>query len=116
VLARVATGSSSLLAPLDDVVHGRDSKDLIVWSDHNRAAFTSAKTALSANRSITLPRRQDKRWVVADGSVKQRGLGVTLYITRDDKSSLQASSMQSCAQIRLIGYHVRLKRCPSRLP
>jgi hypothetical protein len=88
VLARVVKGSASLLAPLDDVVAGRDSNELIVWSDDNRAAFTSAQTALSTNRYITLPRRHDQLWVVTDGSIKQRGLGATLYITRDDKVQL----------------------------
>jgi hypothetical protein len=59
-----------------------------VWSDDNRAAFISAQTSLSTNRCITLPCRQDQLWVLTDGLIKQRGLGATLYITRDDKVQL----------------------------
>ncbi|PFX16773.1 hypothetical protein AWC38_SpisGene18921 [Stylophora pistillata] len=46
--------------------------------------FRSTQQALSGSRPITLPRPTDTLWIVTDGSVKQRGLDATLYITRDN--------------------------------
>ena len=39
----------------------------------------------SSNQSITLPRPNDELWLVTDGSVKQCGVGATLYVMRNGK-------------------------------
>ena len=85
VLARVIKGSASLMAPLYDVVAGRDSKELIVWTDELRSSFKKSQDASSTNCSITLPRAADQLWIVTDGSVKNLGLGATLYVTRGSR-------------------------------
>lgn len=88
VLARVIPNCATLLGPLDDVVAGRDSKDIISWSDELIDSFSSAQKALSTNRSIVLPKPDDQLWIVTDGAVKKHGLGATLYVSRNDKIKL----------------------------
>ena len=85
VLARVLPRCSTLLAPLDDAVAGRQTNETVVWSDDVQTAFAAAQTALSTNCQITLPRPTDHLWIVTDGAVKKPGIGATLYVTRSDK-------------------------------
>ena len=84
VLARVLKNAAVVLAPLDDAVAGRESKELVLWSDELTAAFNNAQSALSSAKAITLPRPTDQLWIVTDGAVRKPGLGATLYITRND--------------------------------
>ena len=88
VLARVLPNCASVISPLDDIVTGRQSTDSIVWSDESRSAFANAQSALSAARTIMLPRPDDQLWIVTDGAVKNRGIGATLYVTRQTKLCL----------------------------
>lgn len=85
VLARVIPRCSTLLAPLDSVVAGRQSQETITWTDALRDSFRSAQAALSSNRTITLPKPDDQLWIITDGAVKSPGIGATLYVTRADK-------------------------------
>ena len=84
VLSRVLKGYADLLHPLESAISGLQSKDKVTWSEELRRAFSRAKEALSDTKTITLPRAQDTLWVVTDASVKQRGIGATLYVLRDD--------------------------------
>ncbi|KAL2088290.1 hypothetical protein ACEWY4_015189 [Coilia grayii] len=86
VLARVIKHCSTLLAPLDEVVAGRDSKDIIQRTDESLSAFNRAQNALSTNHAISLPQPDDQLWIVTDGAVRNPGLGATLYITRNDRT------------------------------
>ena len=88
MLARVIPGCSTLLAPFDDVTGGKQSSDRITWTDALREAFKHAQTSLQTNKSITLPRPNDESWLVTDGSVKQCGVGATLYVMRNGKLKL----------------------------
>lgn len=83
VLSRVLKGHAKLLHPLEVVVAGRQSRELISWSDELLHAFSRACQALSSAKTITLPRPDDELWLVTDGSVKNRGIGATLYVLRD---------------------------------
>ena len=83
VLGRVILQSSKVLAPLESHIAGRKSQESISWSENLHEAFCTAQKALSTNRSITLPRPDDQLWIVTDGSVTQRGIGSTLYISRN---------------------------------
>ena len=85
VLARVIPNCSNYLSKLDEAVAGTQSKDKIEWSEDRLEAFKYAQKALASNKTITLPRYDDKLWVVTDGAVRKPGLGATLYITRSDK-------------------------------
>ena len=88
VLARVLPNCSRLMAPLDDIVAGRQSNETISWSDDLRTAFKDAQLALSNNRTITLPKPDDLLWIVTDGAVRPPGIGATLYVTRGNKLHL----------------------------
>ena len=88
MLARVIPGCSTLLAPFDDVTGGKQSSDRITWTDALRQAFKHAQTSLQTNKSIILPRPNDELWLVTDGSVKQCGVGATLYVMRNGKLKL----------------------------
>ena len=88
VLGRVIPDCASFMAPLDDAVAGLSSNDSINWSDELRAAFTRAQHHISNHKAITLPQPSDQLWIVTDGSVKQRGIGATLYVTRKGKTKL----------------------------
>jgi len=60
VLSHVLPGCSSLFAPLDNVTTGRQSQEIIAWTDELRSSFASAQQALSTCRTITLPRPTDQ--------------------------------------------------------
>ena len=85
MLARVLPQCASYLTPLDSVVAGRPSADLLLWDDDLLAAFKVAQGSLTSPRAITLPRPSDQLWIVTDGAVKDRGIGATLYVTRQGK-------------------------------
>ena len=85
VLGRVLPNCSQLLSPLDDAIAGHSSQEHINWSDELIEAFSKAQGHLSKSRSIMLPKPSDHVWIVTDGSVSKRGLGATLYVTRDGK-------------------------------
>ena len=88
VLARVIPQCTSLLSPLDTNVAGRQSHERINWSDDLLTSFHRAPSALSASRSISLPRPDDQLWIITDGAVKTPGIGATLYVTRNNKLQL----------------------------
>jgi hypothetical protein len=88
VLARVLPQCACMIGPLDDVVAGQSSSTTIQWTDDLLKLFKIAQMALSNNKVITLPRSEDQLWIVTDGAVKNRGIGATLYVVRDDKPSL----------------------------
>ena len=82
VLSRVLPRCSHLIDPLECAISGLQSSDTIKWDDGLHQKFTGAQKALHTNKSIVLPRPSDRLWIVTDGSVSQRGLGATLYVTR----------------------------------
>ena len=88
MLARVLPGCSALLAPFDELTGGKPSSERITWTDALRESFKHAQNSLQTNKSITLPRPNDELWIVTDGSVKQYGLGATLYVMRKGKLKL----------------------------
>ena len=55
VLSRVIPGCSTLLAKLDDTVAGRESNEMIQWTDDLRTSFRNAQAALSTTHTISLP-------------------------------------------------------------
>jgi hypothetical protein len=103
VLAKVVPGCSSLLAPLDDAVAGRDSKDSVTWNDNLLHAFQIAQRSFSDNTTIHLPRPDDTLWIVTDGAVRNPGIGATLYVSRGKKLLLSGffSAKLRCHQISL---------------
>jgi hypothetical protein len=47
--------------------------------------FRRAQHSLSSNNSITLPQPNDVLWIVTNGALRKRGLGVTYYVSRNSK-------------------------------
>lgn len=85
VLARVIPNCSVYLAPLDAIVAGQQSQSDIIWSEDQCSAFDKAQSSLSTHKAITLPCASDQLWIVTDGSVKQHGIGATMYVSRNNK-------------------------------
>ena len=88
VLSRVIPGCSTLLAKLDDTVAGRESNEMIQWTNDLRTSFRNAQATLSTTHTISLPRTGDQLWIVTDEAVRKPGIGATLYVTRDGKLRL----------------------------
>ena len=88
LLFRVLHGCASILSPLDDIVAGRESKYIIMWSESTVASFHKVQKALANHKSIMVPRPSDLLWIVTDISTKHHGLDATLYITRDGRTKL----------------------------
>ena len=87
-LSRVLPNCSQLLAPLDQIISGKESRDAIPWTGTSLVHFHAAQNALKKHKSITLPRPSDQLWIVTDGSVAKSGIGATLYVNRDSKLQL----------------------------
>ena len=85
VLSRVLPSCSEIISDLDNAVAGKQSQERIVWTDDLSEHFLKAQKSLSECKTITLPRPDDQLWVVTDGSVSKRGLGATLYVSRNNK-------------------------------
>ena len=85
VLSRVLPHCSSHISQLESMVAGRQSHDKLIWSEELVQKFLNAQKALSSHKSITLPRTDDQLWIVTDGSVVKRGLGATLYVSRENQ-------------------------------
>ena len=88
VLSRVVKGAAYHVSPLDAACAGRESSEVIVWTDELSAAFHRAQSALRDHRAVVLPRPSDDLWIVTDGSSKLRGIGATLYVTRHGRTML----------------------------
>ncbi len=87
-LARVLPQCATYVAPLDEFVAGRESRDKLVWTDELLVAFDTAQRSLSTCKAIKLPLPSDTLWIVTDGAVRNRGIGATLYVVRDTKPVL----------------------------
>ena len=87
-LSRVIPNCSTVLSPLEDIVAGKASKEKILWTSNQTDAFSKAQNFITNNKSITLPRPSDQIWIVTDGSVKNYGLGSTMYVTRNNSLKL----------------------------
>lgn len=85
MLSRVIKSSSQFLGPLDKICAGQPSQSKIQWTEESRESFSNAQKMLASNKSITLPKSSDQIWIVTDGSVKEKGMGATLYVTRGSK-------------------------------
>ena len=91
VLSRVLPHCAQLVDPLKSSLADLQSHDHVQWDDNPRQKFTVAQDALNTHKSIVLLRPSDQLWIVTDGSVNRRGLGATLYVTRQDGVLLAGS-------------------------
>ena len=84
VLSRVLPNCADVIDPLESSITGFQSQDKLQWNESLTQKFRAAQQALATHKSIVLPRPSDTLWIVTDGSVTKRGLGATLYITRNN--------------------------------
>ena len=85
ILGRVLPQCAHIIAPLESSIAGLQSQDKIKWSETLSGQFKLAQTSLSNHKSIALPKPSDKLWIVTDGSVSKRGIGATLYVSRQQQ-------------------------------
>lgn len=94
VLSRVIPGSSSFPAQPEESISGMDSKDVVSWSVDLVRAFQRAQQAL---KPIIYP-IQRTFWIVTDGTLRNPGIGATLYVSREDNKLLLSGFF--CAKLR----------------
>ena len=87
-LSRVIKSHAHLLAPLEEAIKGKNSKDKIVWSDELSDSFQKAKEALMDAKTITIPRSSDHLSIVTDASLRPGAVGSTLFAIREGKPLL----------------------------
>ena len=107
VLSRVLPNCSAHTSPLESAIAGYQFQDKIVWTYDLYLKFYSAQKALSTHKSIMLLRADDQIWIVTDGSVTRQGIGATMYVSRENRLYLRASSVRSLGSTKLLGSHVR---------
>ena len=83
VLSRVLPGCATKVASFDSMTGSRPSSEKLTWSDEAVLEFKAAQAYLSKSRTITMPRRTDKLWIVTDAATRSPGLGATLYLGRE---------------------------------
>ena len=88
VLSRVLPNCSDSINPLKCSITSLQSQDKLRWDESLTHSFQVAQQALASHKSITLPRPTDNLWIVTDASLTKRGLGATLYVTRNDHLQL----------------------------
>ena len=82
VLGHVLPNCSDVVDPLECALTGLQSNDKLLWDENLTLKFQTAQEHLSTHKSIVLPCPSDILWIVTDGSVTKRGLGITLYVSR----------------------------------
>ena len=106
VLSRVLPNCSAHTSSLESAIAGYQFLDKIVWTGDLYQKCYSAQKALSTHKSITLPRADDRIWIVTDESVTRQGKGATMYVSREN-SYLWVSSVPSLGSTKSLGSHAR---------
>ena len=84
-LSRVLPKCTQFIGPLDTIVAGRESSDLLTWPDEHTLVFKQAQKELSSHKSITMPRPDDELWLATDAASNPPALGATLHIRREGR-------------------------------
>jgi hypothetical protein len=87
-LSRTLHGYARLLAPLEEVIKGKDAKEIITWSDSLTESFKHVQQALAGSKAITIPQPSDTISIVTDASVRPGALGAVMYAIRNGKPLL----------------------------
>ena len=87
-MSRILPQISSVLAPLEVVIAGKSSSEKLVWTSELDSHFASAKKYLTNAKTVTIPKAEDKLWIVTDGAQKLPGIGAAMFITRGAKRHL----------------------------
>lgn len=87
-ISRVIKDHAKLLAPLEEAIKGKESRDKVLWSESLSEAFANAKTALLDAKTITMPQSSDQLCIMTDASVHPGAVGATLFAVREGKPLL----------------------------
>ncbi len=77
---RVVRLCTSFLAPLEEMIVGKQKQDGLTWTDVTLSAFMSAQKALVNTPRICLPRPDDELLITHDGC--NGGIGSILFVKR----------------------------------
>ena len=87
-LSRLIKGYANIINPLEEAVRGRDTKELIEWTDALLEAFNRTKKSLNDANAVTVPRKSDQLSIITDASICPGAIGATLCISREGKRLL----------------------------
>ena len=97
---------STLFAPFEAAVAGKDSIQHIEWTESLVSAFQTAQNALRRTRTITIPRPDDQLIIITDGASRDGGIGAVMFALRNGTRKL-------CGffSMKLRPHHVRWLPC-----
>lgn len=76
---------SRVLAPLEEEVAGKNSNDLIFWTNSLTNRFKEAKRHIRHTHTIYLPHPSDQLVIKTDAASLIPGIGHTIYAIKDEK-------------------------------
>lgn len=79
---------SSLFAPLETAVAGKESREEVDWTVDLKRALTSAQQAIREMKPITVARPTDKIAIQTDAASSNNGIGAVMYLVRGKKRLL----------------------------
>ena len=87
-LARTLHNHAKLLAPLEDIIKGKDGKQKITWSNDLLNSLKLVQQSLANSKTITIPQPSDTLSIVTDASARPGALGAILYAIRNGEPKL----------------------------
>ena len=76
---------SHVLAPLEESVAGKDSKDPYMWTHSLTQQFREAKEHINNTHTLYLPHPKDQLVIKPDAAKDSPGIGHTLFAIKDEK-------------------------------
>ena len=74
-----------VLAPLEEAVAGKNSNDLVIWTNSLAQCFKEANSHLRHAHTIYLPHPTDQLVIKTDAASLVPGIGHTIYAVKNDK-------------------------------
>ena len=84
-LRRASPNMAQLMAPLEEAVADKDSKEPFPWTHEMEMRFKEAKSAVKDMHTLYLPSPSDKLAMVPDAAKRKPGIGHILYAIKDNQ-------------------------------
>ena len=84
-LRRASPNMAQLMAPLEEAVADKDSKEPFPWTHEMEMRFKEAKAAVEDMHTLYLPSPSDKLAMVPDAAKRKPGIGHVLYAIKDNQ-------------------------------
>ena len=84
-LRRASPNMAELMAPLEEAVADKDSKEPFPWSHELEVRFKAAKSAVTDMHTLYLPSPSDKLVMIPDAARVKPGIGHVLYAIKNDQ-------------------------------